>query len=176
MQKRLRAVVTRVLSNTKLSREKQRTCTEEVIFIISRVMQLRGISGLRKCPDLSELFLKPGVLDYGISQLEKNPSVEDLRQILHYVFQAASRCICFAELTKLRPDELTHIGHIMIAMEEAYPDFPLMSSDAEKNCRKLQILQRWKSERLHFCPDIVANQGSDDGRMMKAIYEDFSDE
>lgn len=153
---RLRLVVKQILADTKLLKETRRVCTEEVVFIISRVMQLKNV--LKNCPGVPDLISKDGLFEHTLTKMEKNPSVELLRQLLHYVFQVAIMCICAnaKHLTKLdkKPDALTHIAHIIIAVQEAYPDLPALSIDNINNCKILNIIQEWPSDKLVFCSDI----------------------
>lgn len=55
-------------------------------------------------------------------------------------------------------------------MQEAYPDLPLLSFDSVKNCKKLNIVKEWSSDKLVFCPDMTGSDSEEGGRMMRATY------
>lgn len=152
---KIRNSVVTALSTTNLPTEKKRVCAEEAIFIISRILQLR-----LRCDHFTNVRNKTGILQqFILPSLETNNPIEQFRKMMHYFFQIAAECLCAKPqfLTTLKKNtDITHIGYIVAAIQQAYPQLPeLTRNDSINNCSiLLNYLRTHKESALKFCSDI----------------------
>ncbi len=155
---KIRAAIEKALSETLLTVETKRVCVEDAVFIISRVMQLKT-----NC--VVDLKSSNGVLmKHLLPNLEHKYPIEQLRILMHYVFQVAAQCLCERPeyLIQLQNDPrrnsviITHIGYIVQAIREAYPDMPNnLGRDPKINCIILKhYLSKASHNALRFCNEI----------------------